>query len=83
MMMNAFYKQKPIIDTPCRQLIAHINNGGWEVRLRGGTKWGAEHTEEMKILPVKSFEEASEVYDKEYKQLEAEGWKPYSPQQTW
>jgi hypothetical protein len=81
-MMNAFYKEKPVQDTPYRQLsIGH--KGGWIVRLAGGTKWGRENTRELKVVSAKSFDEAKELYDKMFKELQDEGWKAYSPYEPW
>jgi hypothetical protein len=81
-MMQAFYKTKPTQDTPYRQLSLRRENG-WRVRLTGGNKWGREHAEELKVIPVQTFDEAKEVYDKMFIDLQDEGWKPYSPYEIW
>lgn len=81
-MMTAFYKQKPTIDTPYRQLLLE-HEGRWQVRLLGGTKWGRQHTEELKLIPAKSFDEAKEFYDKVFRELQDDGWKPYNPFIPW
>ena len=82
-MMQAFYKVKPKQDTPYRQLSLSHTNGGWQVRLAGGMKWGREHAEELKVVPVESFDEGQASYDKLFIKLVGEGWKPYSPQRAW
>jgi len=75
-LMNAFYKQSPTADTPYRQLILK-QSGGWRVRLTGGTTWGREHRQELKIFPANSFDDARETYDRIFTELQAEGWEPY------
>jgi hypothetical protein len=82
-MMQAFYKVKPTQDTPYRQLSLLHTDEGWRVRLAGGTKWGREHAEELKVIAVESFDDGLTPYDKLFTELTKEGWKPYSPQQSW
>jgi hypothetical protein len=81
-MMNAFYKVKPVQDTPYRQLSISYKDG-WKLRLTGGTKWGREDSQELKSIPAQSFDEAKELYDKMFIELQEEGWKAYSPQESW
>lgn len=80
-MMVSFYKQKPNVDTPYRKLVLEQSRG-WQVRLSGGTKWG-EHAEELKVILAKSFEEAVESFNRVYAEVQAEGWKAYSPYEPW
>jgi hypothetical protein len=82
-MMQSFYKQKPTVDTPYRQLLIEHNGRNWQVRLLGGTKWGRENAEELKNIPAKDFDEANKFYDKEFVEVQAGGWKAYSPYVSW
>jgi hypothetical protein len=77
-MMAAFYKQKPTSDSPYRQLIILARGGGWLVRLSGGTHWLPKQSEELKLIPARSYDDAQKLYDTAYRQLQDEGWKPYS-----
>ena len=80
-MTQAFYKVRPTQNTPYRQLSLTHTDNHWQVRLTGGEKWGK--AEELKIILVKSFDEGLVPYDKLFIDLTNEGWKPYSPQQSW
>jgi hypothetical protein len=81
-MIQAFYKTKPQQDTPYRQLsLSHKD--GWQVRLTGGTKWGRENAEELKVISAKSFDEAQQLYDEMFRQLQDQGWRAYTPYETW
>jgi hypothetical protein len=81
-MMATFYKQEPTVDTEYRQLILECENDEWAVRLSGGKKWGPK-SKKLKVIPATSFDDGKLSYDKIYGQLLGEGWKAYSPQQTW
>lgn len=81
-MMQAFYKEKPIQDTPYRQL-SRMNEDGWQVRLFGGTRWGRDHAEELEVVPVPSFHKGKVLYDKKFRELQNDGWRPYSPNEIW
>jgi len=81
-MITAFYKQKPTMDTPYRELVIQHKNG-WRVRLSGGTKWGRENAKELKVVPARDFEDAKAVFDKIFAELQEEGWKAYSPYEPW
>ena len=81
-MIQAFYKTKPVQDTPYRQL-SLTHKDGWRVRLAGGTKWGRENANELRSESAQTFEEAKELYDKMFKELEQEGWRAYSPYEIW
>jgi hypothetical protein len=81
-MIQAFYKSKPEQDTPYRQLsVSHTD--GWRVRLITGMKWGREDAEELKVINAESFDAAHRIFDRLYKELQAEGWRPYSPYEPW
>lgn len=85
-MIQSFYKQTPVRDTPYRELYlgTEFQNGEhWEVRLLGGTKWGSEHGTVLRVIKVKDFDEGKPIYDGIYRELRAEGWKPYHPAQSW
>jgi hypothetical protein len=83
-MMNAFYKAKPTVDTPYRQLVLEYDEkGSWQVRLIGGTKWGRENAQDLKVTPAKSFDDGMDSYNKMFRQLQEEGWKPYNPFIPW
>jgi hypothetical protein len=82
-MLAAFYKQKPTSDSPYRQLAILAYEGGWRVRLSGGTHWRPKRSEELRVIPAKSFDEAQKLYDATYRQLQDEGWKPYSSSEPW
>jgi hypothetical protein len=82
-MLAAFYKQKPTSDSPYRQLAILAYEGGWRVRLSGGTRWRPKQSEVLKAIHAKSFDEAQELYDTAYRQLQDEGWKPYSSFEPW
>jgi hypothetical protein len=82
-MLAAFYKQKPTSDSPYRQLTILAYEGSWRVRLSGGTRWRLRQSEELKVIPAKSFDEAQKLYDMTYRQLQDEGWKPYSSFEPW
>jgi len=81
----AFYKQKPVLDTPYRQLILEQDDTGtgWQVRLLGGTKWGHENEQQLEKFPAAQFAEAEEIYGKEFDELHDAGWKAYSPYISW
>ncbi len=81
-MMQAFYKVKPMQDTPYRQLSIFYEDG-WRVRLVAGTKWDREHSEELQVVPAQNFDEAKEMYDKMFSALQDEGWRAYSPYEVW
>lgn len=81
-MITVFYKQKPTVDTPYRQLMLE-HKPAWRVRLLGGTKWGPENVQELKVISAKSFDDGKELYDKVFGELQDEGWKPYSPYVPW
>jgi hypothetical protein len=82
-MLAAFYKQKPSSDSPYRQLIIFPNEGGWGVRLSGGTSWRPKQSEELKVFSAKNVDEAQKLYDTAYRKLQDEGWKPYSSFEPW
>ena len=82
-MLAAFYNQKPTSDSPYRQLTILAYEGGWQVRLSGGTKWRPKQSEELKLLPAKGFDEAQKLYDMTYRQLQDEGSKPYGSFEPW
>lgn len=83
-MLAAFYKQKPTSDAPYRQLtILASKGGGWRVRLLGGKQWRPKQSKELNVIPAKSFDEAQKLYDKVYRQLQDEGWKPYNSFEPW
>jgi len=82
-MLAAFYQQTPSISTPYRQLIILSRDGVWQVRLSGGTQWRPKHSEELKVIPAKSFVGAEDLYHTAYQQLRDEGWKPYSSFEPW
>jgi len=82
-MMAAFYKQEPTNDSPYRQLIILAYEGGWQVRLSGGTQWRPKQSKEFKVILAKSFDDAQKLYDTAYLQLQDEGWKPYSSFEPW
>ena len=82
-MLAAFYKQTPSISSPYRQLIILSREGVWQVRLSGGTQWRPKHSEELKVIPAKSFNDAQNLYDTAYQQLQDQGWKPYSSFEPW
>src|SRR5580700_6415276 len=54
-MVAAFYMHSPTSNSPYRQLIIVAHEGGWRVRLSGGTRWRPKHSEELKVIPAKSF----------------------------
>jgi len=82
-MLAAFYKQKPTSDSPYRQLMILAHEGGWRVRLSGGTQWRPKQSGVLKAIHAKSFEEAQKLYDTAYRQLQDEGWKPYRSFEPW
>jgi hypothetical protein len=83
-MMDAFYKITPTLDTPYRQLTLDSDgNAGWQVRLIGGTKWGRQNTQDLDAVHVLTFDRGREIYYKIYSELQAEGWKVYTPQARW
>jgi hypothetical protein len=82
-MLAAFYNQKPTSDSPYRQLMILAYEGGWRVRLSGGTQWRPKRSEELKAIRAKSFDEAQKLYDAAYRQLQDEGWKPYGSFEPW
>jgi hypothetical protein len=82
-MIATFYKQKPTSDSPYRRLMILPHEGKWHVRLLGGTQWHPKQSDEMKVIPAKSFDEAQKLYDRVYRQLQDEGWKPYSSSEPW
>ena len=51
--------------------------------LTTGQKWGREHAQELKVTPAATFDAAHLLYDKLFKELEDEGWKAYTPHETW
>jgi hypothetical protein len=81
----AFYKQKPVLDTPYRQLILEQDDTGigWQVRLLGGTKWGHENEQLFEKLPAAQFAEAETIYGQKFEELHDAGWKAYSPYVSW
>jgi hypothetical protein len=81
-MMQTFYQQKPAMDTPYRQLLLECTNG-WQVQLLGGTKWGRENAEELKVVKVLDYDAGVQEYDKIFGELRAQGWKPYNPFVPW
>jgi hypothetical protein len=83
MLAAAFYKQKPTSDSPYRQLMILVYEGGWRVRLSGGGQWRPKQSEELKVIPAKSFDDAQTLFDTAYQQLQDEGWKPYSSFEPW
>ena len=83
MLAAAFYKQKPTSDSPYRQLTILAYEGGWRVRLSGGEQWRPKKTEELRMIPAKSFDDAQKLFDTAYHQLQDEGWKPYSSFEPW
>ena len=82
-MLATFYKQKPTSDSPYRQLAILAYEGNWRVRLSGGTRWRPKQSEELKVISARSFDEAQKLYDKTYRQLQDEGWKPYGSSEPW
>jgi hypothetical protein len=82
-MVAAFYMHTPTSNSPYRQLIILPHEGGWRVRLTGGVRWHPKHSEELKVISAKSFAEAQKLYDTAYRQLQDEGWKPYSSFEPW
>jgi len=81
--MAAFYKERPMSDSPYRQLIVLPHNGRWLIRLSGGKRWFPKQSEELKVIQAKSFAEVQKLYDTAYRQLQDEGWKPYSSFEPW
>jgi hypothetical protein len=78
-MQAFFYRQRPGLNTPYRQLVVDQDEkGGWQVRLIGGEKAGREHARDISVTPVKTVDEGIEVYNKMFQQLQEEGWKPYT-----
>jgi hypothetical protein len=77
-MQTAFYRQKPGLNTPYRQLTFENGPRGWQVRLIEGEKAGREFARDISITPVKTVDEGIEVYNKMFQQLQTEGWKPSS-----
>jgi hypothetical protein len=77
-MQTAFYKQKPGLNIPYRQLTLENDSKGWQVRLIEGEKAGREFARDISITPVKTVDEGIEVYNKMFQQLLTEGWKPYT-----
>jgi hypothetical protein len=82
-MVAAFYMQKPTSDSPYRQLIILPYKRGWRVRLSGGKQWRPKHSEELKVIQADTLADAQKLYDKVYRQLQDEGWKPYSSFEPW
>ena len=80
-MLQSFFKQKPTGDTPYRELV--IERNPWRVRLSGGTVWGQGYSKEIKVIQAKSFNDAKDAFDKLFRELQDEGWKPYSPCEPW
>lgn len=79
-MNQAFFQQDPTsVNTPYRQLVISKSASGWRVRLTGGTKWGAENRTELRTKTTKTFKAAKAAYDEAFRELQAEGWKPYMP----
>jgi len=81
-MIQAFYKSKPERDTPYRELVLKYEDG-WRVQLSAGTRWGRENADELKAIPVSSFEEGKTLFDKLFGELQNDGWRPYSPHEDW
>jgi hypothetical protein len=81
-MIQSFYQQKPVVDTPYRELELEYANG-WQVRLLGGTKWGREKAEELRVVKVQDFDAGVLEYSKIFGELREQGWKPYNPQVAW
>jgi PAS domain S-box-containing protein len=75
--MHTFYRHKPSLNAPYRQLTLESDPKGWQVRLIEGEKAGREFARDMSIMPVKTVGEGIEVYTKMFQRLEKEGWKPY------
>lgn len=82
-MIAAFYKQKPTSDSPYRQLMILVHEGGWRVRLSGGARWHPKQSEELQVIPDKSFDDAQQLFDMAYRKLQDEGWKPYDSVEPW
>jgi hypothetical protein len=84
-MIQSFYKQNPIkIETPYRELIVEHVDGNWQARLTGGEKmWPVIKPAPLKVTKGKNYEEAKEGFDKMYRELQEEGWIPYSPFEPW
>ena len=83
MWLQAFYKSKPVQDTPYRSLYLHHKDGSWQVRLSGDTKWGRENAQEIELQTAPDFDKAKEIFDGRFSELQEEGWKAYSPQESW
>jgi hypothetical protein len=81
----AFYKRKPVLDIPYRQLILEQDDTGtgWQVRLLGGTTWGHENEQLLEKFPAAEFTEAEKIYGKKFDELHDAGWKAYSPYISW
>jgi hypothetical protein len=81
----AFYKQKPTMDAPYRQLILEQDDSctGWQVRLLGGAKWGHENQQVFAQFAVAQFSEGEEIYGQKFTELHDAGWKAYSPYISW
>src|SRR5258708_16849619 len=78
-MMQTFFKQKPSVDVPYRQIELGTNEGVWQVRLIAGEKAGREHATVLRTIPVKNFDDGLEPYDAMFRELQKDGWKPHSP----
>jgi hypothetical protein len=83
MLAAAFYKEKPTSDFPYRQLMIFAYEGGWRVRLSGAEQWRPKKSEELKVISAKGFDDAQKLFDTTYRQLQDEGWKPYSSFEPW
>jgi hypothetical protein len=81
-MIQSFYQKRPTVDTPYRELVLEHKNE-WQVRLLGGTKWGRENAEELRVVRIQDFDTGVLEYNKMFSELREQGWKPYSPQVAW
>ncbi len=81
-MIQSFFKEKPTVDTPYREIVLDYKND-WQARVLGGTKWGRENAKELKVVKAKDFDAGMLEYNKLYKEVQDEGWKPYDPHAPW
>lgn len=81
-MIQSFFKEKPSVDTPYREIVLDYKSG-WRARLLGGTKWGRENAKELRVAKAKDFDDGMREYDRLYKEVQDEGWKPYDPHAPW
>jgi hypothetical protein len=79
MIIQTFFKEKPSLNSPYRQLEFERDiDGRLQLQLIAGERAGREHAKVLRIEYVKTFDEGLERYSEWFRELDKEGWRPYA-----